>query len=70
MAKLNPVVITKQDIFLKVVWTGSGEKTVVNNAQLLRMVSIVSPYVTVVMTNVTMYMDVYVHYQVICVLDC
>lgn len=46
------------------------EKTVVNNAQFLRMESTVSPYVIVVMTNVTMYMDAYVHYQVICVLDC
>lgn len=65
MAQLNPAVITKQDIFQKVVWTGSREKTVVNDAQLLRMESTVSPYVTVVMTNVTMYMDAFEQYQVI-----
>lgn len=59
------MVVTKRDSFLKVAWTGSREKIVVNNVQRLRMASTVSHYVAVVMTNVTMYMDAYVHYQVI-----
>lgn len=44
---------------------GSREKTVVNDVQLLPMVLTVCRYVTVVMINVTMHMDAYVHYQVI-----
>lgn len=49
---------------------GFMEKIVVNNVQFLCMELIVSLYVIVVMINVIMYMDVYVYYQVICVLDC
>lgn len=64
------MVVTKRDSFLKVAWTGSREKIVVNNVQRLRMASTVSHYVAVVMTNVTMCVDAYVHYQVIFVSDC
>lgn len=65
-----PMVVTERDSFLKVAWTGSREKIVVNDVQLLRMALTVSPYVTVVKINVTMYMDAYIHYQVIFVFDC
>lgn len=56
--------VIKQETILKVAWTGLWEKTVVNDAKLVhvRMAPIVSPYVTVVMMSVTMYMDANVYY--------
>lgn len=64
------MVVTERDSFLKVASTGSREKIVVNDVQLLRMASTVSPYATVVKKYVTMYMDAYIHYQVFFVFDC
>lgn len=44
-------------------WTGLWEKTVVNDAKLLRMALTVSRYVTVVMMSVNMYMNANVYYK-------